>query len=84
LTDVLVQPIGPVIKGQAVQEEYWEEGGALFLDCLTLEDPPGEPGRTPLYVGLPSAWGSMDGDHMFSPICRRASFWVLQQTYMNE
>jgi len=23
----------------------------------------GEPGRTPLYLGLPSAWGSVDGDH---------------------
>jgi hypothetical protein len=27
----------------------------------------GEPGRTPLYVGLPSTWGSVDGDQMFSP-----------------
>jgi len=26
-----------------------------------------EPGRTPLYVGLLSAWGSVDGDRMFSP-----------------
>ena len=28
----------------------------------------GEPDCTPLYVGLPSAWGSVDGDRMFSPI----------------
>jgi hypothetical protein len=58
--------------------------GALFLDCLMLEDPLGEPGRTPLYVGLPSVWGSMDGDLMFFPICRSTPFWGLQQTYMNE
>ena len=28
----------------------------------------GEPDRTPLYVGLPSAWGSMDGDCIFPHI----------------
>jgi len=27
----------------------------------------GEPGCTSLYVGLSSVWGSVDGDHMFSP-----------------
>ena len=27
-----------------------------------------EPGHTPLYVGLPSMWGSMYGDHKFSPL----------------
>jgi len=32
-----------------------------------VNDPLGEPGRTPLYVVLPSAWGSVDGDRMFSP-----------------
>ena len=42
------------------------------------------PGRAPLYVGLLSAWGSVEGDFMFFPICRKASFWGLQQTYMNE
>ena len=31
--------------------------------------PLGEPGRTPLCVGLPSAWGSMDGDCLFSLNC---------------
>jgi len=25
----------------------------------------GEPGHTPLYVGLPSGWGSIDGDLIF-------------------
>jgi hypothetical protein len=35
-------------------------------DSCVVNDPLGEPGRTPLYVGLPSAWGSVDGDFMFS------------------
>jgi len=33
-----------------------------------INDPLGEPGRTPLYVGLPSVWVSVDGDLMFFPI----------------
>ena len=36
-------------------------------DCSVINDPFGEPGHTPLYVGLPSTWGSVDGDQMFSP-----------------
>jgi len=32
-----------------------------------VNDPLAEPGCAPLYVGLPSAWGSVDGDLMFSP-----------------
>jgi hypothetical protein len=36
-------------------------------DSSVVNDPLGETGRTPLYVGLLSAWGSTDGDHMFSP-----------------
>jgi len=31
-------------------------------DCSVLNDPFGEPGCTPLYVGLLSSWGSVDGD----------------------
>jgi hypothetical protein len=31
-------------------------------DSNAVKDPLGEPGRTPLYVGFPSAWGSVDGD----------------------
>jgi hypothetical protein len=27
-----------------------------------------EPGRTPLNVGLPSAWDSVDGDHIFPSV----------------
>ena len=36
-------------------------------DSSVINDPLGEPGRTPLYVGLPSMWASMDGDRMFFP-----------------
>ena len=35
-------------------------------DSSVVNDPLGEPGRTPLYVGLPSAWGTVDDDRMFS------------------
>ena len=31
-------------------------------DCSVLNNPLGEPGRTQLYVGLPSTWGSVVGD----------------------
>jgi hypothetical protein len=36
------------------------------LNSSVINDPLGEPGHTPLYVGLPSTWGSVDGDQMFS------------------
>ena len=38
-----------------------------------VKDPLGESGRTPLYAGLPSAWGSVDGDL----VTLRAPFWEL-------
>jgi len=37
-------------------------------DSSVINDPLGEPGHTPLYVGILPGWGSVDGDHMFSPI----------------
>jgi hypothetical protein len=37
------------------------------IDCNVVNDPLGEPGRTPLYAGLPSTWGSVDGDKCFPP-----------------
>jgi len=50
-----------------------------------VNDPLGETGRTPLYVGLPSAGSSVDGDLMFFLyVCRRAPFWGLWQTYVKE
>jgi hypothetical protein len=36
-------------------------------DSSVVNDPLGEPGCTPLYVGLRSAWGSVDEDCMFFP-----------------
>jgi hypothetical protein len=58
---------------------HWGRGSSV------VNDPLGEPGRTLLYVVLPSAWGSVDGDLMFFLyVCRRAPFWGLRQTYMNE
>jgi len=36
-------------------------------DCSVVNDPLGERGLTPLYVGLLSMWGSMDSDQIFSP-----------------
>jgi len=39
----------------------------LGRDCSVVNDPLGEPGHIPLYVGLPSTWSSVDGDQMFSP-----------------
>jgi hypothetical protein len=43
-------------------------------DSRVVDDPLVEAGRTPLYVGLPPVWGSMDGDLMFLSICRRVPF----------
>jgi hypothetical protein len=34
-------------------------------DSSVIKDPLWEQGHTPLYVGLPSAWGSADSDLMF-------------------
>ena len=36
-------------------------------ECSAVNYPLGEPGRTPLYVGLPSTWGSMNDDQIFFP-----------------
>ena len=45
-------------------------------DSSVLNDPLWEPGCTPLYVVLPSTWGSVDGDQMFFPVfCGRVSYW---------
>ena len=35
---------------------HWGSDSSVVNDALE------EPGRTPLYVGLTSAWGSVDGD----------------------
>jgi len=36
-------------------------------DSSVINDPPGEPGCTPLYVGLPTTWGSVNSDQILSP-----------------
>jgi hypothetical protein len=36
-------------------------------DSSIINNPLRKPGRTPLYVSLPSVWGSVDSDQMFSP-----------------
>ena len=46
-----------------VLKAAWQWG----RDCSVVNDPLGEPDRTPLYVGLLSTWGSVFGDQMFSP-----------------
>jgi hypothetical protein len=43
-------------------------------DSSVINDPLEEQGHTPLYVGLPSTWGSVDGDLMFFPILEEGSF----------
>ena len=54
-------------------------------DSSAPSDPLGEPGRTPLHVGLLSAGGSVDRDLMFFLyVWRRVPFWGLRQTFMNE
>jgi len=40
---------------------HWGSHSSVLNDTL------GDPGRTPLYVGLPSAWSSVEDDVMFSP-----------------
>ena len=46
-----------------VLKDAWHWG----RDCSVINDPLGEPGCTPLYVGLPSMLGSVGSDQMFSP-----------------
>jgi hypothetical protein len=44
--------------------------GTALVSSSVVNDALGEPDRTPLYVGLPSAWGSTDGDLILFPVCR--------------
>ena len=45
-------------------------------DCSVVNDPLGETGRTLLYVGLLSTWGSVDGYQMFSPFFLAGGFLI--------
>ena len=44
-------------------------------------DPPGEPDCTPLYVDLPSAWGSVEGDCIFPHISWDSTLIVDSERY---
>ena len=46
-----------------VLKDAWHWGS----DGCVVNGPLGESCRTPLYVGLPSTWGSVDIDQMLSP-----------------
>jgi len=35
--------------------------------CSVTNDPLGEPGHTPLYIGFPTMWGSVGGYQILSP-----------------
>jgi len=64
-----------------VPKAAWHYG----RDSSVVKEPLWEPCHTPLYVGLPSAWGSVGGDLTFSPyVCRGALFWGLRLTHMNK
>jgi hypothetical protein len=62
----------------------WTAAWHWGRNSSVVNDPLGEPGHTPLYVDLPCAWGSVNSDLIFFPVCRRGSFLGLRQTYMNE
>jgi hypothetical protein len=42
-------------------------------DCSVVNYTLVKPGRTPLYVGLPSTWGDVDGEQMFSTFSCKGS-----------
>ena len=51
------------VEGIVLKAE-WHWGS----DSSVMNDPLGEPGYTPLYVGILPRCGSVDGDGIFSPI----------------
>jgi len=53
-----------------VLKAAWQWGSNSSI----VNGPLGEPGRTQFYGGPPSPWGSVDGDHMFSPCFVDSSF----------
>jgi len=60
-------------------EMHWGSDNSVVKDLLE------EPGRTQLYVGLLSAWGTVDGDRMFSLLSWESYFdWGLREIAMNE
>ena len=57
---------------------HWGTDSSVVNDDLL-----GEPCRTLLYVGLPSTWGSMDGDQMLFPFSWEGSL-LVTPTDVNE
>ena len=53
---------------------------ALGRDSSVDNGPFEEPGRAPLYVGLPSVWASRTVTLCFPPFCRRVNFLEIRQT----
>jgi len=53
-----------------------------YSTCNAHAHPLGEPGCTPFYMSLPSAWGSVDGDH--TCFRGRAPNWKLWEIWKNE
>jgi len=54
---------------------HWGSDSSIGNDSL------GEPGCTPLHVHLPSAWGSVDGENMFSPFSWEGSLIGVSDRY---
>lgn len=48
-----------------VPKATWHRGS----NSSVISDPSGEPCHTPSYIGLPSMWGSVDGDCFFPVFC---------------
>ena len=52
---------------------YRAEGCMALGSDKCVNNPVGEPGRTPLHVSLLSTWGSEDGEQMFCPFSGEGS-----------
>jgi hypothetical protein len=57
-------------KVEGMSKAAWHWGS----DSSVINDPLGEQGRTPLYVGLLSTWGLMDSDLTFFSILEEGFF----------
>ena len=70
----------------SIQANEWNELKSAWhwsTHSSFVNGPLAESDRTQFYEGLPSPWGSVDGEFDF-PIRRRAPFRWFQQLYMNE
>ena len=58
---------------QAKEEHMLQAAWHWGSNSSVINDPTGESGRTPLHVGIPSTWGSVHNDHMFSLFHKQGS-----------